>query len=235
MILLVSCQDKGQQRHGCVLRSELLSRGAGGLFHMCTARANFCMKSGCTFTVSWSSKLLHMTLWSVGPSVVHAGICINKLIEHGSNVGRELSMDYGFCRPCKNCQYTEIVDALFWLTINFTFCSWISRLSSRLYKRQACMEYRLMTTFKLTKIDCISFVYCQHALKLTSWLTRPRIVNFNLNCIRLLFLLGIFTFPKIVKVFYSLTVMLTQRKNFVCIWKTLYNCSIMQSRNLNAI
>lgn len=46
MILLVSCFDTGQLKHGCVPPTEPLSRGAGGLFQMCTATANLLKEIG---------------------------------------------------------------------------------------------------------------------------------------------------------------------------------------------
>lgn len=71
---------------------------------------------------------------------------------------------------CKACQRVQIVDVRSWLTVHF----YISRLSSGLWKATGVHGIQAGTKlfFGWPESSRGSFVYHQHGLKLTSWLTR---------------------------------------------------------------
>lgn len=104
MILLVSCFNTAQGRDGCVPWIEPLSRGAGGLLQMCTAWAHLYTDAGQgTITLgkpkrAGSIKLHELTSCfmicteRIKLGVLLVGICINKLREHRSSVGKKSSV-----------------------------------------------------------------------------------------------------------------------------------------------
>lgn len=163
-ILLVSCFDTGQGNDGCVPWIEPLSRGAGGFFQMCTVRTH-------SFAQNWPRphlslrvglkvisyiKLNELTSYfmmctkGIKQRVLLVGIWINKLLERGSSVGRELSM---CCQACEALVTTVSAMRMgmcrFDWPVIFTFCSWTSWLSSGTVQCdiQACKEYGLMKNF----------------------------------------------------------------------------------------
>lgn len=78
-------------------------------------------QSGKLHQTEWANVLFH-DLHSENKSLL-VGICINKLQERGSSVGRELRMHYDACE----CLITTVSAwgfgvCMFWMAGNFTFC-----------------------------------------------------------------------------------------------------------------
>lgn len=106
MLLLLSCFDMGHLKHGCMPWIEPLSRGTTGLFQMSFGQGSplqrhrarrylSCKAKAMGFhQTEWVEILFHDSHWRIRPRVFLVEICINKLQEQESSVGRKLCMYY---------------------------------------------------------------------------------------------------------------------------------------------
>lgn len=160
MSLPVSRFDMGHLKHSCMPWNEPQVQVD---YSRCVFIFAQRLTKAASHFISQSSKL-HQTEWAyILFHNLHRDSLLGSALTSSGNVGAAWAESYActirIVMSCKNHECTEIEDVQFWLTSNFTFCRWILWLGSRLckvkYKRA-----RNIGSWKLTKINSISFVYC---------------------------------------------------------------------------